>query len=62
MSSEILNHAWMHCPAELRAKLPPDEFTLVESLFTSAIRKAKWANFGSTVEFDDGAIFKLSVR
>ena len=43
-------------PAELRGKLPLEEFALVESLFMSAIRKAKWANFGSTVEFDDGAM------
>ena len=41
--------------AELKAKLPVDQFSTVQLLYTNMIRKAKWANFGNTIEHTEGA-------
>ena len=41
-------------PPELRDRLPPEDFSRVVLLYTNGLRKAKWANFGTTVEHNDG--------
>ena len=40
--------------AEMEHHLPPEEFATVTQLYNHVIRKAKWANFGTTVEHNDG--------
>lgn len=41
--------------AEIKAKLPAEQLSIVLLLYTNMIRKAKWANFGTTVEQSEGA-------
>ena len=53
---------WRLRDAELKARLPAEQFSTVLLLYTNTIRKAKWANFGTTIEHSEGTVDNMEAK
>ena len=59
ISSTSHTVTWRRLDAEIKARLPADQFSTVLLLYTNTIRKAKWANFGTTIEHSEGTVYDM---